>query len=104
MGAPGDGADAEQRLLEVGRITKAHGLRGEVVVWLSSDRTERLAPGSVFHTGSGILEGPIVVCAPGPMGGPVRRHRRSGGCRAGARPRPVGQSRSTTPRRSGCTS
>ena len=56
MGAPGDGADAEQRLLEVGRITKAHGLRGEVVVWLSSDRTERLDPGSVFHTGSGILK------------------------------------------------
>jgi 16S rRNA processing protein RimM len=36
-------------LLEVGRITKAHGLRGEVVVWLSSDRVERVAPGSVLH-------------------------------------------------------
>lgn len=36
-------------LLEVGRITKAHGLRGEVVVRLVSDRVERVAPGSVLH-------------------------------------------------------
>ncbi|RXL67823.1 ribosome maturation factor RimM, partial [Citrobacter sp. AAK_AS5] len=40
----------------VGRVTKAHGLRGEVVVWLSSDRTERLDPGSVFHTDNGALK------------------------------------------------
>jgi 16S rRNA processing protein RimM len=38
--APPDG------LLEVGRIDKGHGLRGEVVVTLTSDRTERLAPGA----------------------------------------------------------
>lgn len=31
--------------LEVGRIGKAHGLRGEVVVTLLTDRTERLAVG-----------------------------------------------------------
>jgi len=37
-------------LLEVGRITKAHGIRGEVVVVLTTDRTERLAPGSVLQT------------------------------------------------------
>jgi len=37
-------------LLEVGRVAKAHGLRGEVVVALSTDRTERLDPGSVLHT------------------------------------------------------
>ncbi len=56
MGAPADGADGGPRLLEVGRITKAHGLRGEVVVWLSSDRTERLEPGRVLHTDRGVLE------------------------------------------------
>ena len=33
-------------LLEVGRIDKAHGLRGEVIVALTTDRTERVAPGS----------------------------------------------------------
>lgn len=33
-------------LLEVGRVDKAHGLRGEVIVALTTDRTERLAPGS----------------------------------------------------------
>lgn len=33
-------------MLEVGRITKVHGLRGEVVVLLTSDRTERLDTGS----------------------------------------------------------
>ena len=37
-------------MLEVGRITKAHGLRGEVVVFLTSDRDERVAPGSVLQT------------------------------------------------------
>jgi 16S rRNA processing protein RimM len=34
--------------LEVGRIGRAHGLRGEVSVTLSSDRLERLAAGSVL--------------------------------------------------------
>ncbi len=33
-------------LLEVGRVDKAHGLRGEVIVALTTDRTERVAPGS----------------------------------------------------------
>lgn len=49
------GADGPAELLEVGRITKAHGLRGEVVVVLSSDRTERLAPGSQLHSQHGPL-------------------------------------------------
>ncbi len=35
--------------LEVGRIGRAHGLRGEVSVTLSSDRLERLAAGSVLR-------------------------------------------------------
>ncbi len=34
--------------LEVGRIGRAHGLRGEVSVTLSSDRLERLAAGSAL--------------------------------------------------------
>lgn len=42
-------------LLEVGRITKAHGLRGEVVVYLSSDRTERVAAGSQLESDRGPL-------------------------------------------------
>jgi 16S rRNA processing protein RimM len=42
-------------LLEIGRITKAHGLRGEVVVVLTTDRTERLDPGSVLQTARGTL-------------------------------------------------
>jgi 16S rRNA processing protein RimM len=38
--------------LEVGRITKAHGLRGEVVVHLLSDYPEvRLTPGSELRAG-----------------------------------------------------
>lgn len=40
-------------LLEVGRIGKAHGLRGEVVVRLVTDRLERLAPGSILQTNRG---------------------------------------------------
>ena len=42
-------------LLEVGRIGRPHGLRGEVVVRLTTDREERLAPGSVLHTDAGEL-------------------------------------------------
>jgi 16S rRNA processing protein RimM len=42
-------------LLKVGRVTKAHGLRGEVVVQLWTDLTERLSPGSVLTTPRGTL-------------------------------------------------
>lgn len=49
-------------LLEVGRITKAFGLRGEVLVALSSDRASRLDPGSVLQTDRGPLA--VVSSAP----------------------------------------
>ena len=42
-------------LLEVGRITKAHGLLGDVLVQLTTERTERLDRGSVLHTDRGAL-------------------------------------------------
>jgi 16S rRNA processing protein RimM len=42
-------------LLEVGRVGRPHGLRGEVLVRLTTDRNERLAPGSVLHTDAGEL-------------------------------------------------
>jgi 16S rRNA processing protein RimM len=42
-------------LLEVGRITKPHGLRGEVLVAFSSDRTDRLSNGSVLLSDRGAL-------------------------------------------------
>ncbi len=54
-----DGAGEPPELLEVGRITKAHGLRGEVVVFLSTDRVERVERGSVLHT----TRGELVVAA-----------------------------------------
>lgn len=43
-------------MLEIGRITRPHGVRGEVSVLLTSNRTERLDPGSVLETASGPLE------------------------------------------------
>ena len=43
MAAPG----AEERL-EVGRIHKAHGLAGDLVVSLSTNRQERVDPGAVL--------------------------------------------------------
>ena len=44
-------------MLEVGRIVKAHGIRGEVIVDLVSNRPERrLAPGSVLSSERGDLE------------------------------------------------
>jgi 16S rRNA processing protein RimM len=42
-------------LLEIGRVTRAHGLRGEVVVELTTDRVERLAPGTVLTSDAGDL-------------------------------------------------
>jgi 16S rRNA processing protein RimM len=47
---------AGRPLLEVGRVVKAHGLRGEVLVKLLTDRRERVAPGSVLHTSHQLLE------------------------------------------------
>ena len=50
MGAPGPG----ERLV-VGRIGRAHGLRGEVAVRFSSNRPERAAPGAQLHVGDRAL-------------------------------------------------
>ena len=47
---------AEERpSLEVGRIVKAHGLKGQVIVDLWTDRTERLATASRLSTPRGVL-------------------------------------------------
>lgn len=40
-----------QPLLEIGRVARPHGLKGDVVVELVTDRTERLAPGAVLEAG-----------------------------------------------------
>ena len=37
-------------MVTVGRITRLHGVRGEVCVRVESDHPERFAPRSVFHT------------------------------------------------------
>jgi 16S rRNA processing protein RimM len=42
--------------LEVGRITRSHGLRGEVVVALVTNRLERVGTGAVLHAGDRRLE------------------------------------------------
>jgi 16S rRNA processing protein RimM len=56
-GAAGGGATpfAEGGRLEVGRIVKAHGIRGEVVVAAVSNRSERFASGSVLFAGDRAL-------------------------------------------------
>ena len=55
--APGDGlgraTGAEVPLLAVGRIVKPHGLRGEVIISLTTNRVERVDPGSVLFAGDG---------------------------------------------------
>jgi 16S rRNA processing protein RimM len=42
-------------LLKVGRVAKAHGLRGEVVVQLWTDQTRRVDPGSELTSSHGTL-------------------------------------------------
>jgi 16S rRNA processing protein RimM len=44
---------AEAPLLQVGQIVKPHGLRGDVIVSLTTNRDERVAPGSVLVTEGG---------------------------------------------------
>jgi 16S rRNA processing protein RimM len=60
--APGDGADGAggppsapepPALLGVGRIVKPHGLRGDVIVSLTTNRDERVAVGSVLTAEDG---------------------------------------------------
>jgi len=41
--------------LEIGRVDKPHGVRGEVVVSLVTNRVERLAPGTVLSSSRGPL-------------------------------------------------
>jgi len=52
--------------LEVGRIVKAHGIRGEVVVEAVSNRPERFIPGAVLYAG----ERAMPVRRASPQGGP----------------------------------
>jgi 16S rRNA processing protein RimM len=52
-------------LLEVGRIAKAHGVRGDLLVALTSERTSRLDPGSRLDTD----RGPLVVVSSSPHQG-----------------------------------
>lgn len=54
--------DGAPRRLEVGRILRAHGLRGEVLVALITDRSERIAPGAELWSGGA----PLVVVASRP--------------------------------------
>lgn len=49
-------------LLEVGRVAKAHGIRGEVFVTLTTDRLERVQPGAVLQS----ARGPFTVVASRP--------------------------------------
>ena len=50
----------------MGRIVKAHGIRGEVVVEAVSNRPERFAPGAVLYAG----ERALPVRRASPQGGP----------------------------------
>jgi 16S rRNA processing protein RimM len=40
-------------MLQVGQVVKPHGLRGDVIVSLATNRDERVAPGSVLTTDDG---------------------------------------------------
>jgi len=53
--------------LEVGRIVKAHGLRGEVVVEAVSNRPERFTPGAVLYAAG---DRAMLVRRASPQGGP----------------------------------
>jgi 16S rRNA processing protein RimM len=52
----------EPALLEVGRIEKPHGLRGQVIVRLLTNRVERLHPGTELVASAGLLR--VVSASP----------------------------------------
>jgi 16S rRNA processing protein RimM len=55
-GGPADGGDVCEPaapMLEIGRLVKPHGLRGDMIVSLVTNRDERLAPGSILNTDAG---------------------------------------------------
>jgi 16S rRNA processing protein RimM len=47
--------DAAPARLEIGRVGRAHGVRGDVMVSLTTNRTERVQPGAVLHAGDRVL-------------------------------------------------
>lgn len=53
----GDPPPSDAELLEIGRIGKAHGLRGEVTAVITSDRPERTVAGAVWF----VDQGPVTV-------------------------------------------
>jgi 16S rRNA processing protein RimM len=55
MSTSSSSTSSGQPLLEVGRISKPHGLRGDVSVALITDRAERVEPGAVLQTTRGEL-------------------------------------------------
>ncbi len=59
------GEVADVPMLEVGRITKPHGLKGEVIVELVTNRSERAAVGTTLHT----PRGPLVIARSSPHRG-----------------------------------
>ncbi len=63
-------------LLEVGRIGRAHGVRGDVFVHLTTDRVERLAVGSRLKAGDRWLTVTARQPSQRPLAGPLRGRRR----------------------------
>jgi 16S rRNA processing protein RimM len=63
--SPSDGTaePPAKALVEVGRVTKPHGLRGQVVVDLITDRDERVGAGARLHSDLG----PLVVASARPQ-------------------------------------
>lgn len=58
-------------MLDIGRVTKPHGLHGQVVVELWTNRAERLSPGAELSTGPRTLS--VVAASPLPdVGGRSR--------------------------------
>jgi 16S rRNA processing protein RimM len=70
----------DRPFLEVGHVAKPHGIRGEVVVELVTDRAERLEPGARLST----KQGELVVAASRPFGRRWLVHFEGVGDRAGA--------------------
>jgi len=80
-----EGDPATPRTLEVGFVVKPHGLRGEVVVHLVTNRLERLDPGTVLACARPALGGKGGAPSPPSAGPPSAGSRGAGPPSAGPR-------------------
>ena len=97
-------SDRPAGLLEIGHLRQAHGVHGQVNVQLSTDRPERLVPGTRWYARDGWLTVVVGDAATRTAGSSRSRRSATASAPSATRTRRSTPSRSTTPTSCGSTS